>query len=121
MAPPTVAALPKYRTNQIPLTGSATPKVESVIFVGDWRELMIGMRTEAKVEVSRLAPGAFENLAVAVRVYLRADIGLRHPAAFCTVTGVGKAANKVSPTAHPLPQGRAGRGVGHLRHGRPAR
>ncbi len=92
LPPPSVAALPKYRTNQIPLTGSATPKVESVIFVGDWRELMIGMRTEARVEVSRTAPGAFENLAVAVRVYLRADIALRHPKAFCTITGVGKAA-----------------------------
>jgi HK97 family phage major capsid protein len=90
MPPPSFAALPKYVTNQIP-ANLGTPGVETEAYVADWREMLIGMRTSATLEVSRVAAGAFENLAVAVRVYLRADIQLRHPAAFCVIGGIGRA------------------------------
>jgi hypothetical protein len=70
LAGPAVAALPKYMTNQIALGGSATPKIESTIFVGLWSELMIGMRTEARVEISRRAPGVREARRRLWSVYL---------------------------------------------------
>jgi HK97 family phage major capsid protein len=51
-------------------------------FVGDFGQLLIGMRTSFRVEVSREGAGAFERLQVAVRSYLRADIAVAHPEAF---------------------------------------
>jgi hypothetical protein len=46
------------------------PKVESTIFVGLWSELMIGMRTEARLEISRRAPGVREARRRLWSVYL---------------------------------------------------
>jgi len=91
--PDLVAAARKFVTNQIPsnLTdGSAN--TTSDIFIGQWSELMIGMRTGITLEISREAAdansSAFANGQVWIRAYLRADVQALHPKAFNVLTGV---------------------------------
>jgi HK97 family phage major capsid protein len=84
--PPIVAAVPPYRTNQIP--SDSSPLVTS-LYVGDFSQLLIGMRTSFTLEVSRQAADAFTKMQIWVRAYLRADIALAHPEAFCVTTGLG--------------------------------
>jgi HK97 family phage major capsid protein len=56
------------------------------VFLGDFTQLLIGMRTSFRVEVSRTGAGAFERLQIAVRSYVRADVALAHPNAFVVLT-----------------------------------
>ena len=61
-------------------------------YVGDFRELLIGMRTIVPARSSRqaadAASSAFTNLQVWVRAYLRADMQLAHPEAFVAIVGI---------------------------------
>jgi HK97 family phage major capsid protein len=74
--PAAVEGITQYRTNQ----------VGSYVIVGDFSQLMIGLRTSFRLEVSRQAGTAFENLQIAVRAYLRADVQLAHPEAFVVLS-----------------------------------
>ncbi len=92
-APAVVQKWREYLTNALPInltTGTSTDTTDA--FVGDFRELLIGIRTSFRLEVSRQAAdatnSAFGNLQVWVRAYLRADIQLAHPAAFCVQPGI---------------------------------
>jgi HK97 family phage major capsid protein len=51
-------------------------------FLGDFTQLLIGMRTSFRIETSRDGAGAFERLQVAVRSYIRADVQVARPKAF---------------------------------------
>jgi HK97 family phage major capsid protein len=84
--PPDVAAVPALVTNAI--EGSGSPGGATSVFVGDFANLMIGLRTSFRLESTRVGAGAFENLQVAVRAYLRADVQLAHPETFVVRTGV---------------------------------
>ena len=86
-APDVVAAVPAFRTQQIPNAGSSPDS--TTLFVGDFTQLMIGLRTGFRLEVSRVAGDAFGKLQVWVRAYLRADIQLADPTAFDVTTNVG--------------------------------
>jgi HK97 family phage major capsid protein len=70
--PPALSGIPPYRTN------AAGDRV----FIGDFTQLLIGMRTAFRIEVSRTGAGAFEHLQIAIRSYVRADIYVEHPEAF---------------------------------------
>jgi HK97 family phage major capsid protein len=74
--PEELQGLPRLRTNQ----------VSADVFVGDFAQLMIGLRTSFRLEVSRTAGDAFENLQLHVRAYLRGDIQLAHPEAFVVLS-----------------------------------
>ncbi len=87
IVPPAVAAVPEFRTNQIPMAGTSPDM--TTVFVGDFSQLMIGLRTSFRLEVSRVAGDAFSKLQIAIRAYLRADVQLSHPEAFCVLTDVG--------------------------------
>ena len=65
------------------------PANSTLMFVGDFTQLLIGMRTSFRLEVSRVAADAFERLQIAVRAYVRADVQLAHPEAFDVTTNVG--------------------------------
>lgn len=84
---------PPLVTNAIPnnlTVGTSTDCSE--VYVGDFSELLIGVRTTFRIEVSRQAgdatSSAFTNLQLWVRCYLRADVQVGHPDAFCVMTGV---------------------------------
>lgn len=51
-------------------------------FLGDFTQLLLGMRTSFRIETSREGAGAFERLQVAVRSYIRADVQVARPKAF---------------------------------------
>jgi HK97 family phage major capsid protein len=87
VAPAAVTAVPAFRTNQIPNAGSSPD--DTTMFVGDFTQLLIGLRTSFRLEVSRVAGTAFENLQVWVRAYLRADVQIAHPEAFDVTTDIG--------------------------------
>jgi HK97 family phage major capsid protein len=55
-------------------------------FLGDFTQLLIGLRTSFRLETSREGAGAFERLQVAVRSYIRADVQVARPKAFNVLT-----------------------------------
>lgn len=65
-------------------------------FLGDWSQLLIGMRTELRIEASRdagdSAGSAFRALQVWIRGYLRADIVATRASAFDILTGITESA-----------------------------
>lgn len=63
-----------------------TSAAGSLAFVGDFSQLLIGMRTSFRLETTRVGAGAFENLQIVVRAYLRADVALAHPEAFVVLS-----------------------------------
>lgn len=76
--PASVADITKIRSTQIPtdLTGSND---ETELYVGDYRGVLVGMRTQTRIEATREGGDAFDKLQVRVRAYLRADAVLEHP------------------------------------------
>jgi HK97 family phage major capsid protein len=86
-APDVVTAVPAFITNQI--TNSGASPDETTMFVGDFSQLLIGLRTSFRLEVSRVAGEAFERLQVWVRAYLRADVQLAHPESFDVTIDIG--------------------------------
>jgi len=91
--PPSVEELRFYSSAQVPINlTQGTSTTASEIYVADFQQLLIGMRTQLTVEVSRQAgdatSSAFSNLQLWVRAYLRADIQLADPKAFNVITGV---------------------------------
>lgn len=92
-APASVAAIRQLSTNAIINTVTQGTSTDcSSAYVGDFSKLMIGMRTELQIEVSRAATvgavSAWNTLQVGIRAYLRADIQLARPAAFRVVEGI---------------------------------
>lgn len=84
-------------TNQVPVDlTKGTASNASDAFVGDFSNLVVGMRTNMTMEVSREAAdssgSAFKDLQVWVRIYLRADIALMRPNHFVLVNGIIPAA-----------------------------
>lgn len=79
--------VPRYQTNQVPnnLT-QGTSNVASDAFVGDWRQLLIGIRTQLHIQV--LDQRFSDNLQVGFLAYLRADVQPAHPEAFTVIKGI---------------------------------
>jgi HK97 family phage major capsid protein len=75
-----------YVTNQIGFDGASPDS--TTVFVGDFSQLLIGLRTSFTLEVSRVAGDAFNKMQVLVRAFLRADVQLAHPEAFVVRTDV---------------------------------
>lgn len=87
--PQSFQALRKYPTTQIPTNltkGTATNATFAV--VGDFSNLLIGVRTNLLLEASREANDAFKNLQVLIRAYLRADVAIARPNHFAIVDGI---------------------------------
>jgi len=87
--PASYADLAKFSTTSVPNDISGD---QSVGIVGDFRQLLIGVRTNLVIEASRVAAdgdgSAFRAGQVWVRAYLRADVAAEHDDAFALVTGI---------------------------------
>ncbi len=105
--PPSVAERKLLTSNQVkntlPTSFSGSPDVDtgsgstgSAIFLADWPSLLIGMRTPIVVEVSRLAPQAWDNLQFQIRAYMRMDVALTFEDRFAVIRGI-TAATEGSP------------------------
>ena len=85
--PVSVAALQKFVTTQIPVNlGGGSNETE--IYVGPFRELLIGLRLGLTLVASREAGDNFQKYKVAFRGVLRADIALAQEAQFVLIEGI---------------------------------
>ena len=87
--PPMVSAVPRLSTNQVPVTLDDSllgNDDESNDFVGEWRHLYVGMRTQIGITVLR---ERYADLGqVGFWAWMRADVQLAQPAAFDVVTDI---------------------------------
>lgn len=86
--PKALADLPQLVTTSVPITQTqgSSGAVCSTIIVGDYTQLLIGMRQDLRIEVLRERYA--ENHQYAFVAHLRADIALAHPESFCKLIGV---------------------------------
>ena len=76
----------KLASSQVPINlGEGS---DTVAFLGEWKHLLWAVRTDARLEMSRCEGDAWSKHQVSLRMYLRGDIGLAYPAAFCKITGI---------------------------------
>ena len=85
--PPDFAALAKFETNAIPINLGAGTN-ESYAVIGQFNELLIGLRSEIMIEVSREAGTAFGKDQTLIRARWRGDVQLAHAKAFCHLSGI---------------------------------
>lgn len=90
MAPNAVSSIPMLTTTSLPVDGG-TGSDESTIIAGNFAHLLIGIRSAIQVELFK-GPKYISNLELTMVAHMRADIAVEDPAAFYTITGVGRAA-----------------------------
>lgn len=79
----------KLVSNQVPVNlTQGSSNVASDILVGDWSNLLIGVRMETRVEVSREAGTAFGDDQTWFRAILRADTVLTRASHMCRIVGI---------------------------------
>lgn len=86
--PPALAGLPQMVTTSIPITqvqGTSGAVCSSAI-VGDFSQLLIGVRQDMRIEVLR--ENFMGNLQYGFIAHLRMDVALAHPESFCKVIGI---------------------------------
>jgi len=84
---PMLTSISELTSNQVPIAltvGTSTDTSE--IYVGQWDELLIGVRPQIGVRFVR--ESSADTLQWKITAYLRADTQLRHPAAFAVATGI---------------------------------
>ncbi len=85
--PAALAALQQLTTTQVPIDlthGTATDASEA--YIGDWSQLIIGMRTSFTIRP--LVERYVDTGEVGFFAYLRADVAVAHPEAFNVLTGI---------------------------------
>ena len=85
--PASFSDLRKFVTKQIPVNLGGGSN-ESEAYVADFRQLIVGMRTDIRLEISRVSESAFSKLQFQLRSYLRADIALAQPTHFVVITEI---------------------------------
>jgi HK97 family phage major capsid protein len=91
--PASYSTLAPFVSNQLPINlTKGSSSLSSEVMVGDFDSMLVGMRTELNIEITRAggdsSGSAFRNLQVWVRAYLRADMVLAHPEWFAVIDGV---------------------------------
>lgn len=82
--PPLIDGLTVYQTSALPITEA--PGTASRIMLGDFTQLLLGIRSSLRVEVLRERYAEFVQYGFLA--HLRADVALEHPEAFAMVTGI---------------------------------
>lgn len=85
--PPALVDMRNFATTNIPINqtqGLAT--TASCIILGDFTQLLLGVRNELRIELLRERYA--ENHQYAFIAHLRMDVGVAQPAAFCAVKGI---------------------------------
>jgi HK97 family phage major capsid protein len=86
-APADVAALKRLVTNQLPADEGAGDN-ESSMVVGDFSQLVIGVRPSLSIRLVTLSERYAENGQKALIAWFRGDVAVRHPEAFTVLSGV---------------------------------
>ncbi len=77
--PPTVAPLTQFASTNV---------VTATAVVGDFSQLLLGLRRRPTVEISTQAGNTFAKNQIAIRLVWRGDVALLHETAFCSLTGI---------------------------------
>ena len=83
---PKLEEIPWLTTTSIPTDGGVGTD-ESTIIAGDFTKLLVGIRSDIRVEVLKTSAYA-SNLQYTLLAHMRADVAVTHAAAFHTITGV---------------------------------
>lgn len=86
--PPALAGIARLVSTAVPIAETqGTANNASEIILGSWPELMVGMRTELRVEVLKERFSA-DNFQIGFLAYLRADVAPAHEESFARVVGI---------------------------------
>lgn len=81
------APLEVYSTNQVPINlTQGTSNLASDMFVGDWAQLLVGMRKELKIDVLDQAYAGTGQ--IGLLGWMRADVVVARPSAFDITVGI---------------------------------
>jgi len=92
--PPSFQALTKFQTNQIPINQTqGTSHVASSAFVGDYKNIVIGMRKQLTLDVALSGVGSgavdvFSSVEALIRGYLRIDVAVLREDHFTWIKGI---------------------------------
>jgi len=87
MMPADYSDLTRLASNSVPVNLGAGTN-ESLAFVGDFSQLMIGLRSNIQIEVSREASDAFSKNQTFIRAIWRGDVAVTKATAFCLMSGI---------------------------------
>lgn len=86
-APQALADIPTLTSTICPITQTQGTAVNaSSIIIGDFSQLLIGLRQELRIEVLRETFAS--NMQYAFIAHLRADVAVAHPESFCKLIGI---------------------------------
>jgi HK97 family phage major capsid protein len=80
-APKVIGDLNHMYTSAIPSTGT------TYALLGDFSQVLLGMRQNFEIEVTQVAGDTFGNHQVAIKIVARMDVALQHAGAICKVSG----------------------------------
>jgi len=92
--PPSFQALQKFSTNQIPITQTqGSSGVASSAFIGDFKNVVLGMRRQLTIDVSASGVGSgsvdvFSSVEALIRGYLRIDVAVLRENHFTWIKGI---------------------------------
>jgi hypothetical protein len=87
--PPSVAGIwPPLVSNIVPDDLTVGTSTESEIYVAQWDQCLVGMRTDIRVGIRALDQRFADDLMVGLLCYIRGDVALRHGEAFTVITGI---------------------------------
>jgi len=82
-------SMKKMTSTQISITETqGNVATASTAFLGDWSQVIIGIRTNPTIEISREAGDAFSRLHVMLRLYARLDWQVFHPKFMARIPGL---------------------------------
>jgi succinylarginine dihydrolase len=92
-APDSWKNLQKLVTNQVPINNTkGSSNASSEAYVGDFQQMLVGIRSELNLEISRVAGdstgSAFRSGQIWIRIFMRADIQLARPEHFVLIDGI---------------------------------
>jgi len=87
--PPSIAKLRRFVTTALPTTLGAG--AESLSILGDFTRMIVVVRQQAQIEVSKDEGDSFAKHAVSVKITMRADAHPERGGAFCRLNGITSA------------------------------
>jgi HK97 family phage major capsid protein len=85
--PPRLAGVPVLTTTSLPVDeAQGTAANASSVFLGDWREVLVGMRTQLQISV--LQERYADNGQIGFVLWMRGDVQMARPASMARIVGV---------------------------------
>jgi HK97 family phage major capsid protein len=104
--PELLAALQWYASSNMP-SNLGLGEDQTAMIVGDFRQLLIGIRQNAMIEVSHQAGDLFDKHQVGIKITLRADFCPLYPGHFTKITGIEPPADWWETAGYPVVGGDA--------------